>query len=133
MGWYGGQHGERSLVAFEFAGSYAPLFWALLACNVVLPQALWFPSVRKSLAALCAISIAINIGMWLERILIVWNTLSHDYMPSLWRVFHVTFWDWSFLIAPLGFFAFLFLLFVRLVPSISMYDMRELARKEGLA
>ncbi len=50
--------------------------------------------------------------MWLERILIVWNTLSHDYMPTMWRTFHFTFWDWSFLIAPLGLFAFLFLIFV---------------------
>ena len=63
-----------------------------------------------SLPALFMIAIAINVGMWLERILIIWNTLSHDYMPSLWRTFHFTFWDWSFLIAPLGFFAFLFLM-----------------------
>ena len=51
MGWYGGEHSERSLVAFEFTGTYAPLFWALLFCNVVLPQALWFPRVRRSLPA----------------------------------------------------------------------------------
>ena len=75
----------------------------------------------------------INVGMWLERILIIWNTLSHDYMPSLWRSFHFTFWDWTFLIAPLGLFAFLFLIFVRLVPAVSMFDMRELSHKEGAA
>ena len=131
MGWYGGKHSDRSLVAFEFTGTYAPLFWALLLCNVVLPQALWFPRIRRSLAALFAIAIAINVGMWLERILIVWNTLSHGYMPSLWRSFHFTFWDWSFLVAPLGFFAFLFLLFVRVIPSVSMFDMRELAHREN--
>ena len=50
MAWYGGKHSERSLVAFEFTGTYAPLFWALLVCNVVLPQALWFPGVRRSLS-----------------------------------------------------------------------------------
>jgi hypothetical protein len=55
MGWYGGKHSDRSLVAFEFTGAYAPLFWALLVCNVVLPQALWFPLVRRSLPALFAI------------------------------------------------------------------------------
>lgn len=133
MGWYGGKQSERSLVAFEFTGSYAPLFWALLFCNVALPQALWFPRVRRSLPTLVAIAIAINIGMWLERILIVWNTLSHDYMPSLWRTFHFTFWDWSLLISPLGLFAFLFLIFVRLVPAVSMFDMRELSHREGAA
>jgi molybdopterin-containing oxidoreductase family membrane subunit len=133
MGWYGGEHSDRSLVAFEFTGTYAPLFWALLFCNVLLPQAFWFPAVRQSLLALFAIAFGINVGMWLERILIIWNTLSHDYMPSLWRSFHFTFWDWSFLIAPLGLFAFLFLLFVRLVPAVSMFDMRELAHREGAA
>jgi molybdopterin-containing oxidoreductase family membrane subunit len=51
-------------------------------------------------------------------------------MPALWRTFHFTFWDWSFLIAPLGFFAFLFLVFVRMVPAVSMFDMRELAHQE---
>lgn len=133
MGWYGGARSDRSLVAFEFTGTYAPLFWALLSCNVILPQALWFPRVRRSFAALFAIAIAINVGMWLERILIVWNTLSHGYMPSLWRVFHFTIWDLAFVIAPLGFFAFLFLIFVRLIPAISMFDMRELAHRENVA
>lgn len=133
MGWYGGARSDRSLVAFEFTGTYAPLFWALLSCNVILPQALWFPRVRRSFAALFAIAIAINVGMWFERILIVWNTLSHGYMPSLWRVFHFTIWDLAFVIAPLGFFAFLFLIFVRLIPAVSMFDMRELAHRENVA
>ena len=133
MGWYGGEHSDRELVRFEFTGTYAPLFWTLLACNCVIPQVLWLPVARRSLAILIAVAIAINVGMWLERILIVWNTLSHGYMPTLWRSFHFTFWDWSFLIAPLGFFAFLFLLFVRLVPSVSMFDVRELAHEEAAA
>src|SRR5947209_14055988 len=60
MAWYGGQHSERGLVAFEFGGTYAPLFWGLLACNVVLPQALWFGPVRRSLAAMLVIAIAMN-------------------------------------------------------------------------
>ncbi|CCD90800.1 Polysulphide reductase NrfD [Bradyrhizobium sp. ORS 375] len=133
MAWYGGEHRERGLVAFEFTGTYAPMYWALLACNVAIPQLLWLPRLRRSLPVLLAIAIAINVGMWLERILIVWNTLSHGYMPSLWRSFHFTFWDWSFLIAPLGLFALLFLVFVRLVPAVSMFDMRELAHEEGVA
>jgi molybdopterin-containing oxidoreductase family membrane subunit len=54
-------------------------------------------------------------------------------MPSLWRTFHFTFWDWSFLVTPLGLFAFLFLILVRLVPSISMFDVRELAHQEAAA
>jgi Ni/Fe-hydrogenase subunit HybB-like protein len=133
MAWYGGNPEERRVVAFTFAGSYAPLYWMLLFCNVLAPQALWWPAIRRSLPALFVVAILINVGMWLERILIIWNTLSHEYQVSLWRVFHPTFWDWSLLIAPLGFFAFLFLVFVRLIPAVSMMDMRKLAHGEGAA
>jgi molybdopterin-containing oxidoreductase family membrane subunit len=133
MAWIGGQHSERSTVAYTFTGTYAPMYWALLVCNVLLPQALWFPRVRRWLPALIAIAIAINVGMWLERILIIWNTLSHGYMPSMWRSFQPRFWDWSLLVSPLGLFALLFLLFVRIVPAISMFEMRQLAEREGVA
>ncbi len=63
----------------------------------------------------------------------IFNTLSHVDMPSVWRSFHFGFWDWSFLIAPLGLFALLFLLLVRLVPAVSMFEMRELSHREGTA
>lgn len=133
MAWYGGDPVDRSLVAYMFAGSYAPLFWVLLACNCILPQAFWFPRVRRSIPALVVIAILINVGMWLERILIIWNTLSHDYMPPLWRLFYPTIWDWALLFGPLGLFALLFLCFARLVPAVSMHEVRQLSRKEGLA
>ncbi|WP_018263799.1 NrfD/PsrC family molybdoenzyme membrane anchor subunit [Methylobacterium sp. WSM2598] len=133
MAWYGGRPDERRLVAYEFLGDYALLFWAMLACNVVVPQALWLRRLRRSIPAMLAISLVINVGMWLERILITWTTLSHGYAASLWRVFRPTFWDWSFLIGPLGLFAFFFLLFVRVVPAVSMHELRELAHREGAA
>lgn len=131
--WYSGREPERDLVAFSFAGTYAPAYWALLICNVAVPQALWLPAVRRSLPALFAICIAILIGMWLERILIVWTTLSHGYSAPLWRAFHPTFWDWSLLLSPFGLFALLFLILVRLVPPVSMFEVRQLAHEEGAA
>src|SRR5579862_9897307 len=63
-GWYGGEHADRSLVAFEFTGAYAPLFWMLLLCNVVIPQAFWFAAVRENIVAVFAIAVLINVGMW---------------------------------------------------------------------
>lgn len=133
MAWYGGQHSERNLVVFYFTGSYALLYWCLLICNVGIPQLLWFPAIRGSILAIFIISIIINIGMWLERILIVWTTLSHGYAISLWHIFEVTFWDWSLLFAPFGLFALLFLLLVRVFPAVSMVDTREVAHEEGAA
>jgi Ni/Fe-hydrogenase subunit HybB-like protein len=131
--WVAGDHADRTLVAYLFTGDYAPLYWLLLFCNCIAPQALWFRAVRRTLPALSLIAILINVGMWLERILILWNTLSHDYLPSMWRVFYTTFWDWSFLVGPLGVFACLFLCFARLLPAVSMHEVRQLAHEEKLA
>ena len=130
-GWYGGEHADRSLVAFEFTGAYAPLFWTLLLCNVVIPQAFWFAAVRENIIAVFAIAVLINIGMWLERILIVWNTLSHDYMPGMWRLFIPTVWDWITTLGSLGLFALMYLVFVRLVPVVSMHEVRKLVAEEA--
>lgn len=129
-GWYGGERADRSLVAFEFAGSYAPMFWVLLACNVAIPQAFWFAPVRRSVFAVFVIAVIINIGMWLERILIIWNTLSHDYTPSMWRLFLPTVWDWITTFGSLGPFALMYLVFVRLLPVVSMHEVRKLVAEE---
>jgi Ni/Fe-hydrogenase subunit HybB-like protein len=127
--WYGGQRAERSEVVFAFTGSYAPMFWLQLGCNCAAPQILWLRRMRRSLAVLIAVSVAVLAGMWLERILIIWNTLSHDYLPSMHRLFLPTLEDWTLLIAPLGLFATPFLIFLRLLPAISMHEMRQLRHK----
>jgi molybdopterin-containing oxidoreductase family membrane subunit len=124
--WYGGERSERHLLAFLFLGPYAPLYYAQLICNVIVPQALWFPLIRGSLAALIVISVLINVGMWLERILIVWSTLARDYLPSMWRLFWPTFWDWSLLAGSLGTFMFLFMIFVRVLPALPAHELRKL-------
>jgi Ni/Fe-hydrogenase subunit HybB-like protein len=133
MAWYAGGAADRSLVAFLFAGSYAPLYWMQLLFNCLLPQALWFPGVRRSVLWVVLISIGINIGMWLERILIIWNTLSHGYAVSLWRLFYPTLWDWTLLFGPVGLFVFFFLCFIRLLPAVPMNDLRKLCREEEVA
>ena len=129
--WYGGNPADRDLVVFEFTGAYAKLYWAMLIGNVVTPQILWLPSMRTNLPVLIAVSVGILIGMWLERILIVWNTLSHSFLPSMDRVFLPTFWDWLFLFGPIFFFCWLFLLFCRVAPVVPMYDVKELRRREA--
>jgi molybdopterin-containing oxidoreductase family membrane subunit len=129
--WYGGDRPDRSLVVFEFTGGYAPMFWGLLFCNVIAPQAFWLATVRRSVVAVFVISVIINIGMWLERILIVWNTLSHGYLPSMWRLFLPTVWDWLTTIGSLGLFVLMFLVFVRLIPAVSMHEVRKLVDEEG--
>ena len=86
-------------------------------------------SCRKSSGS--SVSAGVLLGMWLERILIIWNTLGHGYLPTLWRVFWPTIVDWGVMAGSVGFFVALFLLFVRVIPSISMFEVRELALEEG--
>ena len=130
MAWYGGKTAERFLVMFEFSGTYWPWYWVMLIFNVLLPQALWLPAARRSLPVLLAIALLINVGMWLERLLIIIVTLSRGYLPSRWQSYAPTFWDFSLLLGTLGFFAFLFFCLVRLVPMVSMHEVRRLATEE---
>jgi molybdopterin-containing oxidoreductase family membrane subunit len=130
--------GDRYEIAMQlnrWTGPYAPVYWSMIICNVVIPQLLWLRRVRHSAAALFALSIVINLGMWMERVLIVLASLNRDFMPSAWRVFVPTAWDWLFLGGSIATFAWLFLLFVRVLPVISIAEMRELVsrRKEARA
>jgi Ni/Fe-hydrogenase subunit HybB-like protein len=130
MAWYSGERAERSYLGWVFTGAYWPLYALMILGNVVAPQVLWLKRARASLPLLVVVSIGILIGMWFERILIIWNTLGHGYLPTLWRRFWPTAWDYAVLFGSLGLFAVMFLVFVRLVPTAPMFEVRELAMEE---
>jgi len=113
----------------RWTGFYAPVYWTMLTINVLLPQVLWFRRVRRSAKWLLIISLLINVGMWMERVLIVVQSTSHDFLPSAWGRFVPTVWDWVFLLGSISTFAWLFLVFIRLLPAISISEMRLLARE----
>ena len=75
---------------------------------------------------LFAWSIIVLIGMWLERFVIIVSSLAQDYLPSSWGLFHATRWDVATYVGTLGFFTLAFFLFVRVLPSISMNEVRML-------
>ena len=110
-------------------GPYAHTYWMMLTCNVFVPQLLWLRSVRLSVPLLWIISIIVNIGMWLERYVIVVTSLSRDYLPSAWSIYNGTFWDYATFYGSLGLFFFLFFLFIRFLPVISIAEMRELVHE----
>lgn len=130
MAWYGGERAELSHLQHIFFGAYSPVYYTMLTCNVLIPQILWFPQMRRSIAAVVIVSVLLNIGMWLERILIIWNILSHGYLPSMWRLFYPTVWDWLLLAASFGFYAFMFLCIVRLVPFVAMHDLAKVLHRQ---
>jgi Ni/Fe-hydrogenase subunit HybB-like protein len=126
MGWYSGNTFDWYMVKNRLLGPYAPLYWLLIACNLLSPQALWFQRVRSSPWRLFVISILVNIGMWLERFVIVVTSLHRDFLPSSWGMYAPTIFDWSTFVGTLGLFTALFFLFIRFLPMISIFEMRTL-------
>ena len=128
-GWYSGHDYEQFMLVNRLGGYYAPAFWMLILCNVITPQLLWFSNIRSNLVVLFVISLAVNLGMWLERYVIVVTSLHADFLPSSWGVYHGTIWDWLLFIGTIGLFLTMLLVFLRILPSISMFEMRHLHHK----
>ena len=126
MAWYGGNPYEQYTIWNRLTGPYAPLYWALLFCNIATPQVLWLQRVRTSAAALFVISLIVNTGMWLERFVIVVTSLHRDFLPSSWGMYYPTIWDIATFVGTLGLFATLFFLFIRFMPMISIFEMRTI-------
>ena len=124
--WYSGNAYEGFMIANRFVGPYANLYWTLIACNVLAPQALWFRKVRERTGLLMLIAMFVNVGMWLERFVIIVVSLHRDFLPSSWGIYHGTGWDWGMLIGSMGLFLTLFLLFIRFLPMISISEMRTM-------
>ena len=126
MAWYSGSPYEKFTVINRMTGPYWPIFWGLMLCNIVTPQFLWWKSVRSSPLVLWIIAVIVNVGMWLERFLIVVTSLHRDFLPSAWGMYYPTGYDWATYIGTIGFFAALFFLFIRFLPMISIFEMRTL-------
>ncbi len=126
MAWYSGNGFEEYMMLNRMFGPYAFWYWVMIACNVVFTQIFWSQRMRRNLVVLFVISLTVNIGMWLERFIIVVTSLSRDFLPSSWGYYTPSFWDWATLAGTLGLFVALLFLFVRVLPMISIFEMREL-------
>jgi Ni/Fe-hydrogenase subunit HybB-like protein len=131
MAWYSGSIYEQYMQLNRMFGPYAPLFWSLIVCNVVVPQALWFQRIRTNVPALFVIALVVNIGMWLERFIIVVTSLHRDYLPSAWEMYYPTVWDVATYVGTIGLFMALLFLFIRVLPMISIFEMREMVSETG--
>src|SRR5918994_1682481 len=126
IAWYGQNQYETFMLWNRITGPYWWTYALLILCNVIAPQALWFKRVRTSVPTLFALSIIINIGMWLERFVIVVTSLHRDFLPSSWGRFSPTIWDFATYFGTIGLFLTLLLLFLRFLPMISIFEMRTL-------
>jgi Ni/Fe-hydrogenase subunit HybB-like protein len=128
--YYSSEVAERTMFEARAFGLYAPLFWTTIALNIALPQLLWWPAVRINEAMLALISIAIIIGMWCERFVIVVTSLHRNHIPSEWGNYAPTLWDWATFAGSIGLFLTLFFIALRVVPIVPLAEMRELMRDE---
>jgi molybdopterin-containing oxidoreductase family membrane subunit len=126
IAWYSADQYEGFMIWNRITGPYAPYYWVLLLCNVVTPQLLWFRQVRTSVITLFVISLIVNVGMWLERFIIIVTSLHRDFLPSSWGMYRPTFWDWSTYLGTIGLFLTLLFLFLRFLPMISIFEMRTI-------
>jgi molybdopterin-containing oxidoreductase family membrane subunit len=126
MAWYSASPYEEYMILNRMTGPYALNYWVLILCNGLTPQVLWFKRVRTNVPLLFVIALIVNVGMWLERFVIIVTSLHRDFLPSSWGMYSLTFWDWSMFIGTLGLFLSLLFLFLRFLPMISIFEMRTL-------
>jgi molybdopterin-containing oxidoreductase family membrane subunit len=130
MSFFSGDEFEHFMMVNRASGPYARTFWVLVLCNILIPQAIWSSRVRRNHVLLWFISLVINVGMWLERYVIVVTSLTRDFTPSAWHMYGGTKWDYMTFIGTLCLFLFLIFLFLRFLPMISMAEIRRLVAEE---
>ncbi|GJQ21969.1 MAG: molybdopterin oxidoreductase [Bacteroidia bacterium] len=121
---YSGNEYERFAFINRMFGPYAWAYWIMVSCNVLSPQLLWLKKVRTNVTLVFLLSLAINVGMWFERFVIITISLTRDYLPASWDVYAPTLIEIATLIGSFGLFLTLFLLFTRILPMIAIGEVK---------
>jgi molybdopterin-containing oxidoreductase family membrane subunit len=130
MAWYSGVEYEQFAFLNRAFGPYAWAYWTMVMCNVFVPQVMWFKKCRTNLWLMWVVSILVNVGMWMERFVIITTSLSRDFLPSSWGFFMPTAIDILMLIGSFGMFLMLFLLFLRFLPIVAMAEVKMVLAHE---
>jgi molybdopterin-containing oxidoreductase family membrane subunit len=126
MAFYSGNVYDSYMIYNRMYGPYAFWYWMLILFNVGLPQLMWIRRLRRSVPFLFCMSLVVLVGMWLERFIIVVTSLQRDYLTSSWGYYRATRWDWATFFGTIGMFAAAMFLFIRVLPMISIFEMRTL-------
>jgi Ni/Fe-hydrogenase subunit HybB-like protein len=124
--YYSGNPFERYMMMNRVFGPYWKMYWMLILCNGLAPQLMWIKRCRSSPGWLFFTAMFVNVGMWLERFVIIPVSLHRDFLPSSWGIYHGTIWDWAMYVGSIGLFFFLLFLFMRFLPMISIFEMRTM-------
>jgi Ni/Fe-hydrogenase subunit HybB-like protein len=134
FGWYSANEYEKFMIHNRMTGPYAWSYWMLIVCNGLIPQTLWIKRLRTNPTWLFIMALIVSVGMWLERFVIIVTSLHRDFLPSSWAMYYPTVWDFSTFLGTIGLFVTLMFLFIRVLPMISIFEMRTLvpaARVKG--
>ena len=127
FGWYSGNVYERFMLQNRvWYGPYAWSYWMLLVCNFFVPQLMWSKKLRRNIPVVFTVCMFVNVGMWLERFVIIVTSLHRDFIPSSWQMYYPTRWDFITFFGTIGLFLTLMFLFVRVMPMIAMFEVRTL-------
>ena len=132
MAFYSGNQFEKFMILNRIQGPYGFQWKMLLLCNVLAPQLIWLRKVRRTPWMVFFVAMFVNVGMWLERYVIVVTSLHRDFLPSSWGMYSGTFWDWAIFIGTIGLFLSLLFLFLRFLPMISIFEMRTIVPEPEL-
>ena len=128
--WYSGSPFECDLTwNRRFTGVYSGYYYALIVCNFLAPQVFWFPAMRRNTTVVFIVCQFVSVGMWLERFVIIPMSLTANYLPASNKMYYPTFWDIAMFIGTIGFFTMLMMLFVRFLPIINIFEMKDLLYK----
>ncbi len=130
---YSGEGTARLQFLNRILGQYWFIYWGMIFCNCLFPLVLCARRMRASHTAVAVVAVAAIVGMWLERFNIVELSLMRTHLPSSWGSYAPTIWDWIVFGGTVGLFMTGLLLALRLVPMVSMYEMRKLLAEKGQA
>ena len=124
IAWYSGNPFEQFTFVNRAFGPYWWAYWIMVTCNVIIPQLFWFKAARRSIPIMFVISIFVNIGMWFERFVITVTSLHRDFLPSNWGMYAWSWYDGAILVGSFGMFFTIFLLYLRVIPAISIAEVK---------
>ena len=124
--WYSNDMFEKEVLIQKFIGPYAPVVWGMLLCSTVAPFAMAFEKFRHSMWSMFWLSLVLQLGMWLERFQIVSPPLASNHEPWTWAVVWPGTVQLTLTAASFGWFTMLFLIFCKIFPSVSMYEVKEM-------
>lgn len=125
LAWYGGNVFETGAFRYRALGDFRYLTWAMIFCNSLVPLSLFVKRLRRNTTCLMIVSLLVNVGMWLERFVIIVASLAHDYDPYVWGTYSPTYVEVGISLGSFGMFFTLYLLFVKNLPVLSITEIKE--------